>query len=79
MNWLTNVFTVLFNQRQIMSALTDLQAAVATNTATIATAVQTIAALRAQVADLTTQLNDGPQLTAMATQLAADDATLTAA
>lgn len=66
-----------------MSALTDLQTAVAKNTEAITAAVaqraadkQTIADLQAQVAALQTQVTDEPALVAMTTEITAADATL---
>lgn len=73
------LWRALSNERKTMSALNDLQAAVASNTDTIGKGVAEIAALKEQVADLTQQLNDGAALAAMATQVAADDASLSAA
>lgn len=75
---------ILHLQRHIMSALTDLQAAVAAATGMDGTAVATINALTAQVADLTKKLADAQaasgtpdsELTPLTDSLAAGTAAL---
>lgn len=84
------LLSVAFNQRKIMSELTDLQAAVAANTAAIDAAAavsaadkQTIAQQATMISDLQVALaaaqanvTDGAALAAMTAQLTADDAKL---
>ncbi len=84
------LFSIVLNQRKIMSDLSDLQAAVAANTVAIDGAVAvhaadkaTIAQQAAAISDLQTQLaaaqgqvTDGAALQAMTAQLTADDAKL---
>lgn len=84
------LLAIVFNQRNIMSDLTDLQAAVAANTVaidasaavsaadktTIAQQAATITDLQAQLAATQGQITDGAALAAMTAQLTADDAKL---
>ena len=84
------LLSLIFNQRKIMSDLSDLQAAVAANTVAIDTAVAiiavdktTIAQQASTISDLQVQLaaaqaaaTDGADLQAMTAQLTADDAKL---
>ncbi len=80
------LLSIVINQRKIMSALTDLQAAVAANSAAIGAATAliaqdkaTIAAQAAQILDLQSQITDQAALAALTTQLGTDDTSLTAA
>lgn len=87
---LAYLLSLIFNQRKIMSDLSDLQAAVAANTvaidtataisaadkATIAQQAATIADLQVQLAAAQAQATDGAALAAMTAQLTADDAKL---
>lgn len=84
------LLSLIFNQRKIMSDLSDLQAAVAANTvaidtaaaisasdkATIASQALTISDLQVQLAAAQAQATDGAALQAMTAQLTADDAKL---
>ena len=74
------MFWLILRSRQIMSALTDLQAAVAKLQGDVATK---LTAKDAQIADLTAQLaaataaaNDGPALVDLTAQVNAIDATV---
>ena len=74
------MFWLILRSRQIMSALTDLQAAVAKLQGDVATK---LTAKDAQIADLTAQLaaataaaNDGPALVNLTAQVNAIDATV---
>lgn len=87
---LAYLLSLIFNQRKIMSDLSDLQAAVAANTvaiddaaavsaadkATIAQQAATISDLQVQLAAAQAQATDGAALQAMTAQLTADDAKL---
>jgi hypothetical protein len=74
----TILYEILDNQRKIMSALTDLQAAVAAENTVIASAITLLNGLKAQL-DAAIASGDPAALTALSADIAGQTAALAAA